>query len=243
MESRNNFFRQGGHTLIGDNNTMLGITNSPRDHALGQMLVIHMEETITGQQVERVLAPALLAARQGGARRQTNRPRKGRVLQYPYLLAATAMVAVVVVSVLSNVMSMRQVGIGDTYVEIIKHFELPPEGVSLAGPELFEKIAPGYMDLIGGDVRNIRLAVVDAQNRSLLGETTKGDDGVFRFDPLPDGNHRAVALLPARYDAPFSGIEIGSIVVADGSASKILNRGLENFWEGVDIQICLMGSG
>ena len=226
-----------------DNNLISGIASSPRDHALGQMLVLHMEETITGQQVERVLGPALLIVRQGGTRGQRQRPQKKRISQYPYLLAATAMVAVVVVSMASNLQTTRQAGEDGIYVEILKHFELPPTAVSLAGPELFEKIAPNYAALIGGDIRNIRLAIVDAHNRYLLGAAAMDNDGVFRFDPLTDGSYRAVALLPERYGALFSGIEIGSIVVTDGIANKILNRGLENFWEGVDVQICLMGSG
>ena len=219
---------------------MSGITSSPRDHALGQMFVLHMEETITGQQVERVLGPVLLLARQGGVRQREAKPKRS---QYPYLLAATAMVAVVVVSVASNVLSMRQAEEEGTYVEVLKHFELPPTGVSLGGPALFEKMAPGYAYLIGSDVRNIKLGIVDAQSRHLLGSAAMNYDGVFRFDPLSDGSFRAVALLPTYYDATFSGIEIGNIVVTNGVADLMLKRGLENFWEGVDIQICLMGSG
>jgi len=214
----------------------------PGDNALGMIFELHIEEAISGQQVERVLAPVLAMVRQSGIQQRETQPKKHRALQYPYLLTATAMVAVVVVGLLSNLQDIRWIGSSDTHVEVVKHIEIPQTNVPLVGSALLQKIAPGHAALIGGDVRNIELAIVEACSRHLLGVSTMGADGFFRFDPLPDAVYAAVALLPEHEDAPFSGIEIGSLVVTNGRASLMLSEGLENFWEGVEIQICLMGS-
>jgi len=148
------------------------------------------------------------------------------------------MVAVAVVALISNIQTMTVVS-DHPHVEILEHFELPATSTPLAGPALFEKIAPGRADIIGGDIRAIKLAVVDTKGH-LLGMAKMEDDGVFWFDLLPDAAYRAMALLPADEDASFSGIEIGSLVVAHGRASLVLSEGLENFWEGVEIRVCLV---
>ncbi|MCL2857706.1 MAG: hypothetical protein FWE19_08335 [Oscillospiraceae bacterium] len=210
-----------------------------RGSALGLIFALQMEEAISDQQVERVLGPVLAMVKQGGLRREAEQPKR-KTLQYPYLLTATAMVAVVVVGLLSNLEAIRMVDSSNIHVEVVRHFELP--AVALPGPVLFEKVAPDYAYRIGGNVRRIELAVVEISSRHLLGVSAMGSDGVFRFDPLSDGNYRAVAMLPEHEDATFGGIEIGSLVVTGGRASLVLSEGLENFWEGVEIQICLLGS-
>ena len=162
-----------------------------------------------------------------------------RLLQFPYLLTATAMVAVVVVAMISNLTTMQVVDDSvDAHVEIVEFLHVQPSNVPLGGPALFEQIDPGYAGIIGGDIRNIKLALVDAE-RHLLGVASMEEGGIFRFDHLPDGSYRALAL-PPDYEIHFSGIEIGSLVVTQGRAQLVLSRGLENFWEGAEIQIWLM---
>ena len=204
-------------------------------YALGQIFE-EAEGVITNEQVERVLSPVLeriMAGEFDGIYR-----RRRNSLRAPFLVAATAMVAVFIVTIAANYETMRQVmGVG-TIVETLEHVQIERY---IGGVELIEQIVPGYSALIGGDIRNVELGIADRQESQLLGRSCMCDENTFRFDPLPDGQYRALALLPEGGEA-FQGVEIGMIVVADGLAQLVLSEGLENFWEGVDIQICLTGS-
>jgi len=189
-----------------------------------------------------VLTPVLERIRRGDFDNPQTKP-KEKTIQLPYLLMATAMVAVVVVALVAHISSLRQVAISEAFVETIDYAEIPSTNIPLAGAALLEQlapqIAPGHESALGGNVRNIELAIADRVDGRLYGVATMGDNDVFWFDVLPDGSYRAVAMLPTTETQSFHGIEIGTIVVADGKAQLVLSEGLENFWEGVDIQICL----
>ena len=217
------------------------MAGSAGGHVLGRIFDRHIEETISDGQVEQVLAPVLVMVRQGRFERSRNSQRGSDI---PYLLAATAMVAVMVVALVASISAIRLFG-SERFVETVEYVQIPQTSVPLSGPQLIAKVAPEYAALVGGDMRNVELAIVEPQDGKLHGTSAMGEDRVFRFDsPLADGTYRAVAMLPARDEnVRGSGIEIGSVVVAGGSAHLELSVGLENFWEGVEIQICLMGSG
>jgi len=215
-------------------------------HPLGQIIELHIEETISDHQVERVLAPVLDMVRRSAydvpQRPEAYEPPetpKSRSLQYPYLLTATAMVAVVVVALFSNLQGMRHdyyEGEEDAKVEVVEFLEIPTTSIPLSGTEIIRQVLPGFV----GDLSDVELGVANAQGH-LLGLAGM-EGGAFRFDHLPDGNFRALALLPGTH-ARIGGIEIGSLIVTNGTARLVLSEGLENFWEGADIQIWITGSG
>ena len=234
------FYRQGGCALPPDNNFPTArMPGSATGHPLGQIFHRHVDETISDQQVDRVLAPVLAMVKLGGLTQARARPEKRRVLQFPYLLTATAMVAVVTVAVVTNVVNMRIHESSDhAHVGIVEHIAIPHTSYPLTGPAIIERIDSGFR----GDMREIRLAIADMQGH-LLGVAAKEEGGIFRFDLLPDGDHKAMALLPYYLvGEDFRGIKIGSLNVTNGSAQLLLSEGLENFWEGADIQVWLTGS-
>ena len=204
-------------------------------YALGQIFE-QAEDVISDEQVERVLAPVLQRIRAGEfdhfyRRRQST-------LGPPYILVAASMVAVLIISLFAHIDTVRQfVGTG-AIVETLEHVEI---SASIGGVALFEQAIPDYAFLLRGDIRNAELAIADRHDSRLLGRAGLGDGNTYRFEPLPDGSYRALAMLPI--DAEHvQGIEIGRILVANGQAQLILSEGLENFWEGVEIHICLVGS-
>ena len=163
--------------------------------------------------------------------------RRRSALNAPYLLAATTMVAVLIIALATHLGTMRYI-VGDrTVVETLGHVEVSATG----GIALFEQVLPDYAFLLRGDIRNVELGIAEHQDGLLLGRSSMGNGNTYRFEPLPDGSYRALAMLPSgAEDVP--GVEIGRILVTDGQAQLILSEGLENFWEGVEIRICLMGS-
>ena len=205
-------------------------------YALGQIFE-EAEKVISSEQVERVLSPVIQRIRSGEFDHLYRK--RQSAMRLPYLIAATAMVAVLVVALAARVDTIRQAVSLGTIVETLEHVEISQQ---MGGTELLEQIAPGYSAFIGGNIRNIELGIADRQDSWLLGRSSMGEDNTFRFGSLPDGRYRALALLPYGVESSFEGVEIGSIVVADGWARIVLSEGLENFWEGVEIQICLMGS-
>ena len=207
-------------------------------YALGHIFE-EAEKVISSEQVERVLSPVIQRIRSGEFD-HLYRGRKSSSL-LPYLVAATTMVAVLVVALVSRVDTVRQFLGNVTIVETIQYVEVLQTGGPLGGTALLEQIVPGFSYVIGGDIRNVELAIADRQDGRLLGRAGMGDDNTYRFGAVPDGHYRAL-VLPPTGEETFQGVEIGSVVVVDGRAQLVLSEGLENFWEGVEIQICLMGS-
>ena len=202
-------------------------------YALGRILE-QAEEVISSQQVERVLAPVLQRIRAGEFDHLYRR--RSRALSPPYMLAAATMVAVLVVSLVAHIGTLRHV-IGGTVVETIEYVEVSPTG----GVALFEHVLPDYAYLLRGNIRNVELGIAEHRDGLLLGRSSMGNGNTYRFEPLPDGSYRALAMLPTdAEDVP--GIDIGRIIVVNGQAELVLSEGLGNFWEGVEIYICLMGS-
>ena len=209
-------------------------------YVLERIFAQYIEETITDQQVERVISPVLAMVRQG----RFEVVRRRNPFQWPYLVAATAMVVVVTVALATHVGEMGEVNLPgrNAIAETIKYISIPQTVTPLTGIELFEKAAPGYADRLEGDMRNIQLAVADTYDGGrLFGVAMMCEGNIFRFDPLPDRSYRLLALLPVD-DVSFRGMEIGSLTVRGGNPYLTLNDGLENFWEGVEMRICLMGS-
>ena len=204
-------------------------------YALGQIFE-QAEEVISSEQVERVLTPVIQRIMSGEFDHLYRR--RQSVQWFPYLLCATAMVAVMVVALIAHIDTIRLVVDTGTVVETLEYVEV---SVTDGGVALFEQTVPDYAFLLRGDIRNVELAIAGRYDSRLLGRSGMGDDNTYRFDPLPDGSYRALAMLPTTAEH-VQGIEIGRIFVADGQAQLMLSEGLENFWEGVEIRICLTGS-
>ena len=183
-----------------------------------------------------MLAPVIQRIRSGEFDHlYRRRPSK---LSPPYILASAAMVAVLIISLVAHIDTVRRFVAIPTIVETLEHAEIT---ASIGGVALFEQVLPDYAFLLRGDIRNVELAIAEHQDSQLLGRSGMGDGNTYRFGPLPDGSYRALAMLPT--DAEYvQGVEIGRIVVAGGQAQLVLSEGLENFWEGVEIYICLTGS-
>jgi hypothetical protein len=144
--------------------------------AMKQILDWHMEETITEEQVQRVLAPVLEMIRQG---RFSKRRRMQRIRNIA-LWAATCVAAITVLLL--------------TVADLHPWIEIPETEIPLAATPIAGGSLSGRVTFEGWGVSGVVLALEYAGGGSATTVTDNG--GKYAFDGISRGNHRLEVELP-----------------------------------------------
>jgi len=187
---------------------------------LKKIYEMHEEETISDEEVQRVLEPVLAMIKEG----KFDTPRR----LYARILPLATVAAVLVVT--ATVTMVRSGIVNDPITEIED-----------TRPPLFETIPvyrsiSGRIVLEGESLDGVVVVIVDAERLIDIGTAITDREGVFVFNNLPNGTYRIKAALAEGMrivDEPDS----DGWIKVNGSVDLVINDDSENIWDIGDIYL------
>jgi len=191
--------------------------------ALKQIFDQVAEETISEEQVQRVLAPVLARIHAG----EFGRPRRFAWLWQP--VAAVAAVALLALTV-----AVSQGGLKPG-----RYVTLPDIRIPLAAPAQENRL-DGRVMLADEGVGGVELELVDAESMERCAAAVTAEDGSYSFRNIADGSYRLRILPPAGMTvspADATADDAGVWVTVNGERELIFGEDGERSCAGVDIPI------
>jgi hypothetical protein len=179
----------------------------------------YVEESISDEQVQRILAPIREMILAGKFNRRRRFLRKYAI---PAAIAAFLLTIILPLATVS--------GFGDEIREITDN------PVPLAGPVLEENTLSGRVMMEGSGVEGIAVALVDTEQMKSVGIVTSLEEGSYILTDVPDGSYRLTTILPPSMDVVSDTIE-NTWIIVDGTAEIIFGGEAGQELEGADIWV------
>jgi len=212
-----------------------GVTNRyAQASTLKHMFDRHAEETISDEQVRRVIAPVLARIKTG----EFNRPHEKTIekpedkLNRVFRLLPQAVASIAAAAVVISATIFWQNGSKNILVEI------PGANPPLAGKIPAVNTLIGGLTLEGQGISGVELTLIETRNMQVVGTAVTDDDGDFSFRNIKDGTYMLVAL-PFAYSVSGEAIEVGIWTVANGKIEPVNGVNIKDLWKGAEMILCL----
>jgi len=218
--------------------------------ALKRVFDLSVEDTITDDQIDNILAPVLVGIREG---RFEKRRRKRLIawLAGPLPIMA-AVAAIIVVTMNANNDTMQNVVLDIPDAEVPMAQSADPASAAgankISGRVYFTGQDPGDGGAPTDGLGGVVIQLIRAESGEAYSWTVTGEDGTFILRGFPDGVYQLRAVLPSN-----EGVEFAPEILSDGDsqqstviAALMINGVIDQVFdmdgqktlEGVDIPVC-----
>jgi len=178
----------------------------------------HAEETISDEQIRRVLDPVLKMIKEG----RFNRPRR-----VSWIVPLTAAAAVLVVT--AAITMFRSGLINDAFVD------LPDVDPPLIETIPVVKTLSGSVTFMSSGVSGVTIVLVDAESLEVVFSSITDSEGAYAFNNVPVGIYRLTAY-PHPGMAIANDTDADGWIIVNGTIDLILGTGADGSFDYIDIE-------